>query len=149
MRYGISKIDLLCDLYRQKMQLAMPHPLHGNNMIGKLFYVPDSSTQNGYFQAIIVIHMYIHGGYNKVAIPVLCCSNATGQLRSVYLAKRGNAMTFDMFFQPDGIEQIPYQVTHGLRAIEITALMHYRIKLLRELIIKRYSETFHVYLLQD
>jgi hypothetical protein len=27
--------------------------------------------------------------------------------------------------------------------------MHYRIKLLRELIIKRYSETFHVYLLQD
>ena len=136
MRYGIRRTALLCDLNRQKMQLAMPHPLHGSNMTGEFFYVPDSSTQNCYFQAIIVIHLYIHGGYNQVMMLVLCCNNATGQFRSVYVAKRGNAIIFDMFFQSDSIEQIPYQVTHGFGAIEITALVHYRIKLLNELITK-------------
>src|SRR5678815_253842 len=112
------------------MQFAMLHALHGNNMIGEFFYVPDSSTQDGYFQAIVVIDMYIHGGYDKVMMPVLCRSNATGQFGRVYIAERGSAMIFDMFFQADGIEQIPYQVTHGFRAIEITALVHYRICLL-------------------
>src|SRR4051794_13221709 len=66
----------------------------------------------------------------------------------VYIAERRNAVTFKMFFQADRFKQIPYQITHCFRAIEITALMNYTVKLLGELIIKRYGESFHVYLLQ-
>lgn len=149
MRYRIRTIAFLGDLDRQKMQLAMLYPLHGNNMIGEFFYVPDSSAQNSYFQAIIMVHMYVHGRYNQVMMPVLCRSNATRQFGRVYIAERGYAMILNMLFQANGIQQLPYQVAHGFRAVEITAPVHYRIKLLRELIIKRYSETFHVYLLQD
>ncbi len=53
---------LVCGLDRQEMQFAMPYAACSNNMIGKIFYFLDRSTQDGYFQAVVVIHMYMHRG---------------------------------------------------------------------------------------
>lgn len=53
---------LLNNVHWQEMQFAVPNPWRGSNKIRKIGHSPYRAAQDRYFQAIIVIHMYMHGG---------------------------------------------------------------------------------------
>jgi hypothetical protein len=140
-------MPFLPDFYRHHVQLAVPNAARSHDKVGKIFNALNRASQDDYFETVIVIHVHMHAGQCNVVMIMLYRGNTAGKITFVVIvnvAERGDAMAPTSLFQPSGFQLVAYQVAHRLRAIRIASRAYKFVKLFRELIIQRYSETFHI-----
>ena len=130
--------------HRHQVKITVSHPASGDELVGKILYPPQRSTQHAGFQTMIMVEMDMQSGHRKIVIIVLHIGELPGQVALVVIVDVGqnaDAVAFRVFVGPLSRKETSQQISYGLGSAAVAQPLPVTLESIGKFPVQGYGES--------
>jgi hypothetical protein len=137
-------------LDRDDVELAVAHAALGRHGVGEGAHRAGGPLEDHAFEAVVVVEMGVHGRHGQIVMAMLQDGEPLGEIALVVVVdvgQVGDAMAAAPgggFLLARRLQVFAQQVAHRLRAVAVAALLDQGVELLRQRLVERDGDAFHI-----